>query len=395
MSLSARPVRRPLAPHPPGRAGRRPRRRPRARSRVPCFRASRAPGRSGRSESQQTSAPNERVTGSRQTRRRPARRRATRSSSRSRRTDTDWPASGRLERPVQRLDRGDACALAARAARRPHHPAAARRRRRGRRRRAPRRAAPTAPGSAARAGAPAGSSTVSRCSSSGGPAYQASRSDALDHVVAVQRAQRQRRHRAEPDLRGEAVEVGHDAVEDLLRPVDEVHLVDRQHDVTDTQQPCHRRVPACLLDHAVACVDQHDRHLRRRGAGDHVARVLLVARRVGEDEAPPRGREVAVRDVDRDALLALGAQPVGQQRQVQVTVAVARVRHLRDVLELVGQDRLRVVEQPPDQRRLPVVHRAGRRQPQRVDLARSSRQPCGPPSRPRTLGRRRASRRAR
>ena len=218
---------------------------------------------------------------------------------------------------------------------------------------------------------------------------------ALDHVVAVQRAHRQRRHRAEPDLRGEAVEVGHDPVEDLLRPVDEIHLVDRQHHMTDAQQPCHCRVPARLLDHAVACVDQHDCHLGGRGAGDHVARVLLVPGRVGEDEAPPRRREVAVRDVDRDALLALGAQAVGQQREVEVPVAVARVRDLRDVLELVAQDRLGVVEQPPDQRRLPVVHRAGRRQSQRVDRLRNSRQPCGPPWRPHSPGRRRASPRAR
>ena len=152
----------------------------------------------------------------------------------------------------------------------------------------------------------------------------------------------------------------------------------------DAEQRRDRGVAAGLLDHALARVDQHDRHLGGRGAGDHVARVLLVPRRVGEDEAPPRGREVAVRDVDRDALLALGAQAVGQQRQVQVPVAVARVRHLGDVLELVGQDRLGVVEQPPDQRRLPVVHRAGRREPQRVDRLRSSRQPCGPPWRPRS-----------
>ena len=218
---------------------------------------------------------------------------------------------------------------------------------------------------------------------------------ALDHVVPVQRAHRQRRHRAEPDLRGEAVEVGHDPVEDLLRPVDEVHLVDRQHHVADTQQRGHRGVPPRLLDDAAPSVDQHDRHLGGRGAGDHVARVLLVARRVGEDEAPPRRREVAVGDVDGDALLALGAQAVGQQRQIQMPVAVARVRDLREVLELVGEDRLGVVEQPPDQGRLPVVHRAGRRQSQRVDRLRSSRQPCGPPWRPRSPGRRPASPRAR
>ena len=62
----------------------------------------------------------------------------------------------------------------------------------------------------------------------------------------------------------------------------------------------------CVAD-AVARVDQQDRDVGRRRAGRHVARVLLVARRVGEDELAPRRGEVAVGDVDGDALLALGA----------------------------------------------------------------------------------------
>ena len=114
-------------------------------------------------------------------------------------------------------------------------------------------------------------------------------------------------------------------------------------------------MPARLLEHAVAGVDQHHRDVRGRRAGDHVARVADVPGGVGDDERPPRGGEEAVGDVDRDALLALGAQPVGQPREV----------HLR-VLELVGHQRLGVVEQAADQRRLAVVHRSGGRQTHEV-----------------------------
>jgi hypothetical protein len=71
--------------------------------------------------------------------------------------------------------------------------------------------------------------------------------------------------------------------------------------------------------------------------------------------------EVAVGDVDRDALLALGAQAVGEQRQVGVAVAAALGR-LLDVLELVLEDRLGVVEQSADQGRLAVVDRPGCRE---------------------------------
>jgi hypothetical protein len=78
----------------------------------------------------------------------------------------------------------------------------------------------------------------------------------------------------------------------------------------------------CLLQHALAHVDQQDEHVGRRGPRHGVARVLHVPGAVGEDEGAVRGGEVAVGDVDRDALLALGAQAVGQQGQVDVAEAL-------------------------------------------------------------------------
>jgi hypothetical protein len=71
--------------------------------------------------------------------------------------------------------------------------------------------------------------------------------------------------------------------------------------------------------------------------------------------------EVAVGDVDRDALLALGAQTVRQQGEVDVAVA-APPRGLLDVLELVLEDRLRVVQETADERRFAVVDGAGGRE---------------------------------
>ena len=79
-----------------------------------------------------------------------------------------------------------------------------------------------------------------------------------------------------------------------------------------------RRV--CSSD-ALAGVDEDEGEVGGRRAGDHVARVLRVAGRVGDDELALRRGEVAVGDVDGDALLALGAQAVGEQREVRVLVA--------------------------------------------------------------------------
>ena len=95
-----------------------------------------------------------------------------------------------------------------------------------------------------------------------------------------------------------------------------------------------------------------------------------MARRVGDDELPPGGVEVAVGHVDRDALLALGAQPVGQEGQVEPVVAPPPAG-LLECHQLVVGDPLRVVEEATDQRALAVVDRPGRREAQQAGHARS------------------------
>ena len=151
----------------------------------------------------------------------------------------------------------------------------------------------------------------------------------------------------------------------LLAVADEVHLVDAEHEVADAEQRGDRGVPARLLGGAVAGVDEEQDEVGGRAARHHVAGVLGVAGGVGDDELAFRRGEVAVGDVDRDALLALGPQPVGQQRQVHVLVAPGEARAL-DGFELVLEDLLRVVEQPADQRGLAVVDRAGGREAQQL-----------------------------
>jgi hypothetical protein len=126
---------------------------------------------------------------------------------------------------------------------------------------------------------------------------------------------------------------------------------------TRGEQSSDQGVPAGLLDDAVPSVDEDDRQVGARCTRDRVARVLDVSRTVGDDEVATRRREVPVGDVDRDALFTLGAQPIGEQGEVDV-VATPALAHRLDVLELVLEDRLRVVQQPPDEGRLAVVDAA-------------------------------------
>jgi hypothetical protein len=86
--------------------------------------------------------------------------------------------------------------------------------------------------------------------------------------------------------------------------------------------------------------------------------ILLVAGGIGKNELAPRRREVSVGDVDRDPLLTLGAQAVGEQREID-QAGGAVLRRLLHRMQLIFVDRPRVVEQPPDQRALAVVDAAG------------------------------------
>ena len=76
----------------------------------------------------------------------------------------------------------------------------------------------------------------------------------------------------------------------------------------------------CVID-AVAGIDENDGKIAVARAGDEIARVLLVSRSIGDDELAFGRCEVAVCDVDGDALLALGLQSVGQQREIDAFAA--------------------------------------------------------------------------
>jgi hypothetical protein len=188
------------------------------------------------------------------------------------------------------------------------------------------------------------------------------RGAALDDVVAVQRRDREDMRVVDAEPLRERRELALDRAEALLVPVDEVHLVDRRDHVADAEQRRQAGMAARLFDDPVAGVDQDHRHLRGRRARDHVARVALVARGVGDDERALGRREVAVGDVDRDALLALGAQPVGDRGQIRSAVRAVAMQRVERVLE----DQLGVEQQPPDQRRLAVVDRSRGRQAQQL-----------------------------
>ena len=188
---------------------------------------------------------------------------------------------------------------------------------------------------------------------------------ALHDVVTAEGRDRNERDVVHVQPGGELHEVGLDLLVAPLVPVDQVHLVDAHDHVGHAEHGGEEGVPARLLDHPLAGVDQDEGHVRVGCAGHHVARVLGVPGGVGDDELALGRGEVAVGHVDRDALFPLGPQPVGQQRQVRLDAAPL-LAGAADRLELVLEDPLGVVEEAADQRGLAVVDRAGRGQAQEL-----------------------------
>ncbi len=116
---------------------------------------------------------------------------------------------------------------------------------------------------------------------------------------------------------------------------------------------------------ALGGVDKNDRQVRRGSARGHVACVLFVARRVRNNEFAAGGAEVAVGNVNGDTLLALSAQTIGQQGEIERAAGAVDFAplHRGDVIFING---LRIMQQAADQRGLAVVHAAGSGKAQQI-----------------------------
>ena len=156
------------------------------------------------------------------------------------------------------------------------------------------------------------------------------------------------------------VEVVGDLGLDLVKPrrveVDAVHLVDDDRDLTDAEEVQQIAVPARLVAHAFGRVDDQDRGVGLRRAGDHVAQELGVAGRIDQHDVARRGAEMDLAGVDGDALIALGLQRIEQERPFE-RHAAPRADRLQ-LFELAVRQAAGFVQQPADQRRLAVIDMA-------------------------------------
>src|SRR3546814_2261496 len=88
--------------------------------------------------------------------------------------------------------------------------------------------------------------------------------------------------------------VGHDLVKAFLTIAHQVHLVDRQHHIADADQVNEIAMPPRLCQHALPGVNQDNGEVGGRSTRHHVPRILLMARRVSDNELALFGREEAI-----------------------------------------------------------------------------------------------------
>ena len=178
-------------------------------------------------------------------------------------------------------------------------------------------------------------------------------------IVALEAGDGDGREGADADALRERGIIGDDLVEHRLVIADQVHLVDGQHDVADADQVGEIAVAPRLGQYALARVDQDDGQVGGGGAGDHVAGILFMAGRIGDDELALLGGEEAIGDVDGDALFALGGEAIDQQGEVDLAALRADALAIGlQRFELILEDHLRIIEQSPDQGGLAVIDAA-------------------------------------
>ncbi len=138
-----------------------------------------------------------------------------------------------------------------------------------------------------------------------------------------------------------------DLLEAIGAEIDPVHLVDDHGDLSDAEQMQQIAMTPGLVAHAFQRVDDQDRAVGLRSAGDHVAQEFGVAGGVDQHHVAGAGAEADLRGVDGDALVALGLQRIQKERPFERHAAPG-ADGLEHFQLAVGQA-AGLVQQPSDQ----------------------------------------------
>ena len=146
----------------------------------------------------------------------------------------------------------------------------------------------------------------------------------FDEVVAILGDERDDNDARKTQMLGEVAKILFDLLKDFGRITDQIHLVDGDDDMPNAEDRHDDAVPLRLRQDAFARIDEQHGEVRSRGACRHIAGILFMAGRIGDNELALRGGEIAISDVDCDPLLAFGRKPIDQQCEIEVVALRCR-----------------------------------------------------------------------
>jgi hypothetical protein len=116
-----------------------------------------------------------------------------------------------------------------------------------------------------------------------------------------------------------------------------------------------------LFTYAKSGINEEYGKITGTGSGSHVSGVLLMAWGIGDDELSGFRREIAVGNIDSDALFTLAAKPVDQESKVclvSLCAVLATVVVYRG--KLIFVDRLGVVKKTSNEGTFPIIYASAR-----------------------------------
>ena len=162
-----------------------------------------------------------------------------------------------------------------------------------------------------------------------------------------------------PEWGRERTQFGFNAREYRGRIFHEIDLVHSRHYMAQAKQRTDIGMTTRLRQYALARIHEQHGGIGIRSASGHVARVLLMAWCIRDNESATRRGKIAIGDIDGDALFAFGFKTIHQQRQIHVGACRAVLAAIAlERGELVRGNAGGVVKQAANERRLAIINTA-------------------------------------
>ena len=141
------------------------------------------------------------------------------------------------------------------------------------------------------------------------------------HVIAFGGRKRNHVNAVERKFAGQLVNLLQDFFEAFLAVAHKIHLVDGKDEIANAHELADAGVTARLHQNALRSVHENHGEVGKRCAHRHITGVFFMPRGVGHDKAAAIRGEIAIRDVDGNALFAFSHETIKQKGIVNFSTA--------------------------------------------------------------------------